>query len=206
MRINLGDGLVPSPPNQTVLEPLAYDGFDRPFSLIGAAWSLITSAVITSLITPVPTPSTAIPHYVGSAVNSEGEFDFVNYPSAEHWKHARQLAYLRERIYRFANRSFDWDGDGGNPPNIDAQMDAHAFLEGIPDGRMPDVILAPGDGEIVFQWRKDGQFIEVGFYGDGTISWYIDRVDGRSPRHSDDPFDRRNPHMVDQNLMSFLTA
>jgi len=100
------------------------------------------------------------------------------------------LSVLLSRIDEFAKRAPDWDGDGGVAPNEDAVMDAKAFLNSL-DSEFASraSTLSPGDGEVLFQWRRGAAFIEVGFYGDGTISWYARNADGKS-LHADTPFDR----------------
>jgi hypothetical protein len=113
---------------------------------------------------------------------------------------------LLARIDEFAKRAPDWDGDGGVAPNEEAVMDAKAFLNSLDSGIVScAATLSPGDGEVLFQWRKDDAFIEVNFYGDGTISWYAKDADGNL-RYADSPFKRERACEIDQELVKALKS
>ena len=85
-------------------------------------------------------------------------------PSAEDKVHARLLSYLE--------LSPDWDGRGGVPPSFDAVLDTISFLEARPgDVALPSPQIA-SDGEVGLYWHTGQVHAEVGFYGDGDLSYY----------------------------------
>ena len=85
-------------------------------------------------------------------------------PSAEDKLHARLLSYL--------DLTDDWDGYGAVPPSIDAVLDAVDFLVMRPrDVPLPFPQIA-SDGEVGLYWRTGEVHAEVGFYGDGDLSYY----------------------------------
>jgi len=85
-------------------------------------------------------------------------------PSAEDKLHARLLSYL--------DLTDDWDGYGAVQPSIDAVLDAVAFLVMRPrDVPLPFPQIA-SDGEVGLYWRTGEIHVEVGFHGDGDLSYY----------------------------------
>lgn len=85
-------------------------------------------------------------------------------PSAEDKLHARLLSYR--------DLTDDWDGCGAAPPSIDAVLDAVDFLVMRPrDVPLPSPQIA-SDGEVGLYWRTGEVHAEVGFYGDGDMSYY----------------------------------
>ncbi len=117
----------------------------------------------------------------------------------------RAIWALKEVIDTFSARLPNWDGDGGQAPSEDAVTDGHAFvdlLSSIPRLPAPEV-YAPGDGEVLFQWRVAGGFIEVGFPGDQTISWTARTATSRA-QYGDDDFDAEVPQLPGQ-LIEYLS-
>ena len=113
-------------------------------------------------------------------------------------------AELKELIASYAARQPDWDGMDGIAPRPDAIADALTFVDQLPSSiAIPDDVFAPGDGEVMFQWQRSRIFIEVGFYGDDTISWFA-RLPGKSDCYGDDPFDRRGGRRISQTLADAL--
>ena len=56
---------------------------------------------------------------------------------------------------------------------LESAQEALSFLSFIrPDKPLPDLSFAE-DGEIVFSWEHEGAYLEVSFYGDGHIYYYI---------------------------------
>jgi hypothetical protein len=104
---------------------------------------------------------------------------------------AKSLAQLKQKIVGYVARLPDWDGMEGTAPRADAIADALTFIDELLDGfPIPDRVHAPGDGEVMFQWLRPRTLIEIGFYGDDTISWYA-RLPDHGVSSGDDPFDRR---------------
>jgi hypothetical protein len=113
------------------------------------------------------------------------------------------IAELEKLIHGYARREPNWDGMGGSPPSNEAVADATAFLSGLVYPA-PDSVYAPGDGEVMFQWRRPSSFVEVGFYGDGTISWF-GRTSGAPPTHGDEPFLRERASDLPEPLSQVLS-
>ena len=85
-------------------------------------------------------------------------------PSAEDKLHGRLLSYLE--------LTDDWDGYGAAPPSIDAVLGAVDFLVMRPrDVPLPFPQVA-SDGEVGLYWHTEEVHAEVGFYGDGELSYY----------------------------------
>ena len=118
----------------------------------------------------------------------------------------RDLIALRRLIDTYEARRPDWDGMGGTAPSQDAVSDAKRLLLQLPwTVPAPDQVYAPGDGEVMFQWVRPHRFIEVGFYGDGTISWYA-RVAGHETAHGDDPIAGRRGLILPAKLIDALQS
>lgn len=91
-------------------------------------------------------------------------------PSAEDKLHARLLSYLA--------LTDDWDGYGAAPPSIDAVLDAVAFLVMRPRDILLPFPQIASDGEVGLYWRTGKVHAEVGFYGDGDLSYYARYTSG----------------------------
>ncbi|MBB4253012.1 hypothetical protein [Rhizobium sp. BK008] len=118
--------------------------------------------------------------------------DFLDIPTRAnvlHIAHLRSLKGLVKEIDRFSQRAVDWDGDDGVAPNAEAVSEAKLFLAFLSNsGCLPQSTYSPGDGEINFEWRAAKRFTEVGFSGDGMISWF--HRDAHKEIFSDEPFDK----------------
>ncbi|NKK72465.1 hypothetical protein GFM13_19165 [Rhizobium leguminosarum bv. viciae] len=85
----------------------------------------------------------------------------------------QRYSYFQKQLQTIASRQIDWDGDNGRAPSARATEDAQVFLAFLRRHcSLPHSIFAPGDGEINFEWKARKRFTEVGFIGDGTVSWY----------------------------------
>lgn len=73
-----------------------------------------------------------------------------------------------------------WDGADGRAPSKQALADAESFARRLPFSRIhaPHVSLA-ADGEVNFLWMLPTIRIDLGFYGDGTYSFYALTAVGR---------------------------
>lgn len=119
---------------------------------------------------------------------------------------AQSIRTIKQMIAGYAARAPNWDGMDGIAPRPDAIADALAFIDDLPDDvSIPLRVYAPGDGEVMFQWLEPRTFIEVGFYGDDTISWYT-RVPGKPVSYGDDEFVRRLGRRPPQPLVDALCA
>ncbi|MHA4733307.1 hypothetical protein [Ensifer adhaerens] len=105
--------------------------------------------------------------------------------------HMRRAKQLLSELVRFSARKDDWDGDDGIAPTAETLAEARAFLNFLAlAGGVPQSTYSPGDGEINFEWRAAKRFTEVGFNGDGTVSWFHRDASGEIFR--DEPFDRQD--------------
>ena len=85
-------------------------------------------------------------------------------PADDDRLHATLLSYL--------DLPHDWDGYGAVPPSTDAVLDAVAFLVMRPrDIPLPFPQIA-SDGEVGVYWRTGEVHAEIGFCGDGDLSYY----------------------------------
>jgi len=72
----------------------------------------------------------------------------------------------------------DWDGYGGNPPSNQAIVDSLLWLSLLPTkSPLPKPMLS-GAGEVGLYWDTDGFYCDIGFFGDGTFSYYAEAPDG----------------------------
>jgi hypothetical protein len=118
---------------------------------------------------------------------------------------ATSSSILKKSIASYAARPADWDGMSGTAPRPDAIADALSFIDDLPSSSpMPDDVFAPGDGEVMFQWHNSQSFIEVGFYGDDTISWFVQTSKVVAPSYGDDPFNRKSGRQIPAYLLNAL--
>ena len=77
-------------------------------------------------------------------------------------------------------------GPGAEPPAPAAFIDAKAFAGQLPTplSEMPHISLAD-DGELNFAWNGGPMYIDLGFYGTGTYSFFARDKYGRK-HHGDD--------------------
>lgn len=109
----------------------------------------------TKLVSPVP--------YVLPAANLPTALDLV-------FEKIRQLADLQP----------DWDGYASQAPAQEARDDAELFASfnvGILELIRP-TISAASDGEVNYYWNNDKGLLDLGFYGDGTYSFYAELASG----------------------------
>ena len=87
---------------------------------------------------------------------------------------------LLKKIRDFFLYEDNWDGKGAHAPSEEAINEAEEFLRTLPIEKIrePFISLA-NDGEIVFLWKNDEFHLDLGCYGDGTLSYYGEAKDGR---------------------------
>ncbi|MBX9660474.1 MAG: hypothetical protein K2X00_18095 [Nitrospiraceae bacterium] len=93
-------------------------------------------------------------------------------PTAE----ARAIAKVRS----FANYCEDWAGEGSVAPSKEAIREAELFLRvhfAKATAQAPH-ISASADGEINLFWDHAGHYVDVGFIGDGSVTYYAKLVGG----------------------------
>lgn len=129
--------------------------------VVAAALGLATTAATWSAISPqVPVPTAM--EFRGSIARNG---------IAEDVDDRRDLL---DKLRTFTDYEDNWDGYGGKAAASEAVRDASAFIRQLPiDVAQPDPQLS-GDGEISLIWDMDAFFIDVGFYGNGRMAYYVD--------------------------------
>ena len=95
---------------------------------------------------------------------------------------------LIDKIIQFSHRNPDWDGNDGVAPNNTAVHESMAFIKYLQKMNitMPTEVFSSGDGEICFEWKIHDNILEVGFIGNGMISWFY--CDGKQDVCTDEEF------------------
>ena len=106
---------------------------------------------------------------------------------------AARLAELRDRGPQ----------PGARAPDPAAFTDAESFAEQLPRplGQMPHISLA-GDGELNFAWNGGAIYVDLGFYGTGTYSYFARDQEGR--KHHEDDVPAHAP--IPDSLMQVLSG
>ena len=149
--------------------------------------SLMRTAVVVGI-------ATAVPAQPFDSTAARAATDFSHTTEA----HAQRPALVQDRrsalasdVKAYRGLEDNWDGEEGISPARSAIDDALAFIELLPlRARLPRPMVS-GDGEVGFYWKTDDCYVDVGFFGDGMISYY-----GRSGRANQEargpePFNRR---------------
>ena len=94
-----------------------------------------------------------------------------------------QKQAIRDRLKELRGRE---QQPGAEPPAPAAFIDAEAFAEHLPNPltTMPHISLAD-DGELNFAWNGGPIYVDLGFYGTGTYSYFARDGQGRK-YHGDD--------------------
>ncbi len=95
-----------------------------------------------------------------------------------------------------------WDGEGSVPPLAKALDDAKAFLDLLPPRAKLPRPIATADGEIELYWRTPTGYIDIGFGGDETISYFA-RADGYPPRSGTVSFTGKS---IPKNLLEVIST
>ena len=92
---------------------------------------------------------------------------------------------------------------GADPPKPTAFTDAEAFARQLPSplSEMPHISLAD-DGELNFAWNGGPMYIDLGFYGTGTYSYFA--RDKRGHKHHGDDVLASAP--IPDDLMQILSG
>ena len=79
----------------------------------------------------------------------------------------------------------------GNPvvkPTSAAVNEALRFLDALPAGVPSPSVSWAEDGEVGFYWGGEGIYVDVGFYGDGNISYYASVAAAGIDHNGDEDF------------------
>lgn len=112
-------------------------------------------------------------------MNEIGELSTVNYIDYFFGKNLKSVSQIDENKERIVNKlksyqlySLGWDGYDGVPPLNQAILDAINLLEKLPKNCPLPYVSLSGDGEIGFFWEVGDIFVDVGFFGDHTFSYF----------------------------------
>lgn len=105
---------------------------------------------------------------------------------------ADRNAVLSAQIIKHRYLTAQAPDDGDRAPTSAAIEDALAFLDLLPFGPIMPKVMVAGDGEVGFYWKTANGYIDVGFYGDGTIRYYAvargEPIEARGPA----PYSRKS--------------
>ena len=98
---------------------------------------------------------------------------------ADHTSQHLHLLITKLEAYRGMPEEDRWPA--ATWPTDQAFNDAYTFIEYLPLSPIPapEVSLAD-DGEINFLWKNESIYIDLGFYGTGTYSYFARGKDGQS--------------------------
>lgn len=154
---------------------------DHPKILIGAGAPPIVSADPSSSFTP---PGTM---YV--VIATIGSFSSGGVGGITQGLHEEMIVSLLEpsplsklltQLATLQHTLEDERWPGATWPDAQAFADAQTFIRRLPLNvvPLPEISLAD-DGEVNFLWQSDGVYIDLGFYGTGTCSYFARGKDGR---------------------------
>ena len=103
--------------------------------------------------------------------------------SVDHYLPRKQDAkqVVLKRIREIGRYRDNWDGYGAAPLSRQTLNDAERFTLSVFVGSslyIPN-ISAASDGELIFSWRNQKGVMDLGFYGDGTYSFYAKLSGGK---------------------------
>jgi hypothetical protein len=87
---------------------------------------------------------------------------------------------LLERLAELRSLPEEQRWPGADWPTEEAFQDGRRFTERLPVPlkAAPHISLAD-DGEVNFAWSQNGMWVDLGFYGTGTLSFYARDKDGK---------------------------
>lgn len=118
--------------------------------------------------------------------------------SAYQMQHQSLKSTLLAQIRGLLNLTPGWDGYDAKTPEAAAINDAEQFSSSIlPNGDFAlPVVTAASDGEVNFSWKNALGLIDLGFYGDGTYSYYIRFANGEELISDESPLGESLPDNV----------
>lgn len=108
---------------------------------------------------------------------------------------------LERELNEYAALEPGWDGPGSVAPASAAIREAVAFVRCLPPSSLAPEPMVAADGEVGLFWRCGGAFIDVGFRGKGTLSYYAETKRDHRPIHGDAPFANR---VIPEDLLSAI--
>ncbi|MNF91786.1 hypothetical protein D3C84_744010 [compost metagenome] len=105
---------------------------------------------------------------------------------------------LLEKIRGLLTLSAGWDGYTAKVPVSGAIDDAEQFTSNLlpSDGFTLPTVTAASDGEVNFSWKNSLGYIDLGFYGDQTYSYYVRLQNGEELLSDESPLSESLPTKV----------
>lgn len=123
----------------------------------------------------------------------------LSYPTAEQEPISLKTFYSK-KLQNFCYKEAGWDGYNGVPASEEAAADTFLFIDRLAmDLEWPRIGLS-GDGEIGLFWDWGRGFIDVGFVGGGSYSYYARNAHGEEIFGDD--IDANGE--IDRDLFSFI--
>jgi hypothetical protein len=149
-----------SSPIQTYKKPGASKYFEAANKIPTLATTFLAIALSTSVILKDNAGST----YVTSSQ------DYLVYNLIPSLKEKKEKLIANLNSYHFYNEN--WDGYGGIPALNQTVIDVTKFIENLSNNIIIPYSGLSGDGEISLFWKKANIFIDIGFIGDQTYSYF----------------------------------
>ena len=179
----LGEPMGVSPKEASRMPTLGVDllGMNRPKILAGAGEVLTVGDDPSSSFAPQETT-----HIVIATVESFSSGVIEEIAQASHedmvvsLPEPSPLSKLLVQLVTFQQTPEGERWPGAIWPNARAFADARTFISRLPLNEipLPEISLAD-DGEVNFFWKNDGVYVDLGFYGTGTCSYFARGKDGR---------------------------
>ncbi|QGG77746.1 hypothetical protein [Pseudomonas syringae] len=116
----------------------------------------------------------------GSIANTAGIVVIPHYEIRRIASAPSPLIRIMIKIRQMAAYEANWDGYDSEPPSQAAVNDAERFaVSNLAHSVYLPRISAASDGEINFSWKNERGLIDLGFFGDGSYSYYAKAVSGK---------------------------
>lgn len=129
-------------------------------------------------------------------------FSFAPYISQSK-KQLSSLDSIMLSIRQMTDYEQDWDGYGSRAPSAQAADDAELFAIYNLYRRNANTpkISAASDGEINFSWKNEKGLIDLGFFGDGSYSYYAKLSTGKELISDESEIEERLPNELLEIIM-----
>ena len=137
-----------------------------------------------------------------STIPSDTAVELVKHlGSGQHLNADRADLIVIARIRELGTYPSGWNRPDSVAPARAAVDDAERFARSLNLASLPlPHISAADDGEINFWWERDGLYVDLGFFGDGSYSFYARLPNGKEMTEDEAPVSRPLP----SELLSFL--
>jgi hypothetical protein len=95
-------------------------------------------------------------------------------PSESSDKHTKMQDLVAARLMSYLDLTDNWDGFGGIAPISCAVFDALEFLDQTSGITSPPQSMLSSDGEVDLLWKSGEVYLDIGFTGDKTFSYYAE--------------------------------